>query len=65
MTLYESIIVKGDYLIEIYRDNLKISDVNNDYKLVGTITFNINTIRFKDDLINHIIKELVAKSGGN
>ena len=61
MTLSESTIVRGDYLMEIYRDRVKISDVNNNYKLVATLTFHLNTIKFREQIIEHIVQELVNK----
>ena len=61
MTLSESTIVRGDYLMEIYRDRVKISDVNNNYKLVATLTFYLNTIKFREQIIEHIVEELVNK----
>ena len=47
--------------MEIYRDRVKISDVNNNYKLVATLTFYLNTIKFREQIIEHIVEKLVNK----
>ena len=62
MTLSESIVVRGDYLMEIYRDRVKISDVKNDNKLVGTLTFYLNTIKYREQIIEHIVEELIKEA---
>ena len=53
---------RADYLIEIYRGGAKISDINNNNKIVATLTYRLKTIKYREKLINHIIKELVGKS---
>jgi len=62
MTLSESVVVKGDYLMEIYRDRVKISDVKNDNKLAGTLTFFLNTIKYREQIIEHIVEELIKEA---
>ena len=62
MTLSESIVVRGDYLMEIYRDRVKISDVKNDNKLVGTLTFYLNTLKYREQIIDYIVEELIKEA---
>jgi len=62
MKLSESTIVRGNYLMEIYRDRVKIIDVHNNNKLVATLTFHLNTIKYREQMIEYIVKELIKKS---
>jgi len=62
MTLSESILFRGDYLMEIYRDRVKISDVKKNNKLVGTLTFYLNTIKYREQIIDYIVEELIKEA---
>ena len=62
MQLSKKINVRGDYLMEIYRDRVKIVDVNNNNKIVATLTFHLNTLKYREKLIDHIISEMIEEA---
>jgi len=53
-------LIKGDYLMEVYNDMVKFVDLH-DKRLVATIMYNLNTIKYKNQVIEHIIQEFLAK----
>ena len=55
------VVIKGDYLIEVYVDMVKFIDLY-DQKLVATIMYNLNTIKYKNQVIAYIIQEFVKEA---